>query len=270
MRDIIKKYNYVFVRMTLIVSLLTFTFLILTFPTSVLAQTTNLNAAFSYEVADKEASDGDILIYTDKGLVRSSTAFSNAMFGVVQTNPVVVIELDDNQGQTVISSGVANVNVIDANGLIKKGDYITSSATAGKGQRADKSGYMLGVALADLQTSSGQIPVALDIKYVDLYSLISPTASKFLKALDNILLASTTDPEKFSRLVRYVTAALIVMGAFGISFLTFSRSMTKSVEAIGRNPLAKNSIYFSLSLNVIVAVVTLIVGLITAFILIKL
>lgn len=253
-----------------LVIFLTFNFLLFNFSTPAFAQAPDLNAAFSYDVADKKASDGDILIYTDKGLVRSSAVYSNAMFGVVQVNPVVVIDLNDDQGQTVVSSGVANVNVVDVNGQIKKGDYITSSVQTGKGQKADKSGYMLGVALENLSEPSGQIPVALDIKYVDLYSIISPTASKFLKALDNILLASTQDPEKFSRLVRYVSAALIVMGAFGISFLTFSKSMTNSVEAIGRNPLAKNSIYFSLLINIIVAVASLIIGVITAYILIKL
>lgn len=237
---------------------------------SVHAQTTGLDASYGYSVADQETLDGDILIYTDKGLVRTTSAYSTAMFGVMQSNPLVLIQLSEEENQSVVRSGIAKVNVTTINGPIKKGDYITSSATAGKGQKADKSGYMLGVSLADLEGENGQIPVALDIKYIDLYSNISPTANKFLKSLDSILLASIQDPEKFTKLVRYLAASVIMLGAFVISFLTFSRSMANSVEAIGRNPLARNSIYFSLVINVVVTVATLIVGLITAFILIKL
>lgn len=235
----------------------------------VYAQNTGLDTAYSYAIIDPEAQDGDILIYSDKGLVRTSSPFETAMFGVLQSNPVILIELADNTGQPVVKSGIADVNVTNTNGPIKKGDYITSSSVPGKGQRADKSGYMLGVAMAE-STGSGKIPVSLDIKYVDLYSLLPPAANKLLKSLDNILLASTQDPEKFTKLVRYIAAAIIVLGAFLISFLTFSKSMTNSVEAIGRNPLARNSIYFSLVINVVVAVIALLVGLASAFILIKL
>lgn len=233
------------------------------------AQSNSFDAAYSYVVADPKAQDGDILIYSEKGLVRANSSFASAMFGVVQMNPVILIELAESQGLPVVKSGIAMVNVTDANGPIKKGDYITSSTIPGKGQRADKSGYILGVAMAE-STGSNKIPVSLDIKYVDLYSVLPPAANKLLKSLDNLLLASIQDPEKFTKLVRYLAAAIIVLGAFIISFLTFSKSMTNSVEAIGRNPLARNSIYFSLVINVIVAVVTLLVGLASAFILIKL
>lgn len=239
------------------------------FPRAVYAQGNNLDAAYNYTVVDPEAQDGDILIYTDKGLTRANSAFSTTLFGVLQTNPVIEIQLSEDEGQPVVRSGVANVNVVNTSGPVKKGDYITSSAKPGKGQKADKSGYMLGVALAD-SGGSGQIPVALDIKYVDIYSTLSPGVNKFLKSLDNILLASTQNPEQFTKLIRYLAAAAIVLGAFVISLFTFSRSMANSVEAIGRNPLAKKSIYFSLMLNVIVTVTTLIAGLATAFILIKL
>lgn len=250
-------------------------------PLSVEAQV-NGDITYDYTISDSKAVDGDILIYTDKGLVRADTTFSSAMFGVMQLDPIISIQLDGNEGQPVAKTGIANVNVTNINGPIKKGDYITSSAVTGKGQKAEKSGYMIGTALADFSNSgdkmtvdgksisSGQIPVSLNVQYVDLYSNLSPAANKFLKSLDSILLASIQDPTQFTRLVRYLVAAVIVLGAFIISFFTFSKSMAKSVEAIGRNPLAKNSIYFSLLVNVFVTVITIIAGLATAYILIKL
>lgn len=237
---------------------------------STFAQTNSLDASYSYQVTDPEAKDGDILIYTDKGLIRSDTSFSTAMFGIMQSEPLVVVQLNPEDTQAVIKSGIATVNVTTLNGAIEKGDYITSSTDTGKGQKADKSGYMLGIAMADFSDSApGQIPVSLNIQYVDLYSMISPSANKFLKSMDNILLASTQDPEQFTRLVRYLAAALIMLGAFVISLFTFTKASANSIEAIGRNPLAKKVIFMSLIINMIVVIGVLIAGLITSFILIK-
>lgn len=234
------------------------------------AQTTGLDASYGYNITDAEAQEGDILIHTDQGLMRATSAYSTAIFGVKQSDPLVMIQLSESDTQSIVKSGITQVNVTNTGGPIKKGDYITSSSVTGKGQRADKSGFILGVALTNLEEQTGQIAVDLDIKYVDVYSTISPGANKFLKSLDNILLASTQDPEKFTKLVRYLAASVIMLGAFGISLLTFSKSMSNSVEAIGRNPLARKYIYFSLIINAAVTVTTLLVGFITAFILIKL
>ncbi len=257
-----KKHSYIFI----VFIALYFIF----YASPILAQTNGLNTAYDYNIVDPEAQDGDILMYTDKGLMRANSASLNAMFGVMQDNPTIVIQLNDGDKSPVVTSGIDEVNVTNTNGPIKKGNYITVSSKPGKGQKADKSGYMLGVALADSNSESGKIPVAVDIKYVDLYTTISPAANRFLKSLDNILLASVQNPDQFTKLIKYLAAAIIVLGAFLISFLTFSKSMSNSVEAIGRNPLAKNSIYISLLINTVVVVTTLIIGLISAFILVKL
>lgn len=243
------------------------------FYTSVTFAQTSLDAGVNYTIFDKEAVDGDILTFSDKGLVRSSNVFKNAQFGILQQSPVVSINIGEGSTQPIVHSGIASVNVTNTNGSIKKGDYLTSSATPGKGQKADKSGYMIGVALQDFSSTKtndiGQIPVALNIQYVNLYSTISPSANKFFKSLDSILLNSIEDPERFIRLVRYLFAGLIMFGAFSISLLTFSKASANSIEAIGRNPLAKNSIYISLFVNILVVIAVLIAGLITSFILIK-
>ncbi len=238
--------------------------------TSAYAQAISSGATYTYKIDDTKAVDGDILTMSDKGLVRANTPYTGSIFGVVQNDAVIIIELLDEGGQPVARSGIAKVNVTNANGPIKKGGLIAVSTTPGKGQRADKAGYVLGTALADMNEATGQIPVALEIKSYDLSTTLnSATANRFLKSLDGILLASTEDPEKLSQLVRYVAAAIIVLGAFAISFFTFSKSMANSVEAIGRNPLAKNFIFSSLVINIVITVVVLGVALAAAFILIK-
>lgn len=250
----------------------------------IFAQNTGLDAVFSYQLKDPEAITGDILISTDKGLMRSNLPYSPILFGILTDEPIILIQTDQTQeGSPVVRNGLAHINVTSLNGPIKRGDYITSSTIPGKGQKATTSGYVLGVSLGELvasqsaqldvsgkQVSIGQVPVALNIQYTEIHSSVSPTLNKALRFLDNSLLANFADPEKFSQLIRYFSASIIALGGFLLSFFTFSRSMVKTVESVGRNPLAKNAIYFTLLVNVVLAILTTLIGLVTAFVILKL
>ena len=50
------------------------------------AQIKSVEVSDTYELADPDAKGGDILVLTDKGLVRSSIDYDAKMFGVVQEN----------------------------------------------------------------------------------------------------------------------------------------------------------------------------------------
>src|SRR3989338_5684658 len=119
------------------------------YPSPTHAQTSDIEATSVYEIADADAQEGDIVVTTDKGLVRASKSFDNKMLGVITETPVLVFRSNDEKGKPVIRSGTANVNVTTLNGPIKYGDYITSSTISGKGQKAFESGYVIGVALAE-------------------------------------------------------------------------------------------------------------------------
>ncbi len=235
-----------------------------------------------YEIADTEAIDGDILVITDKGLVRTSKSFDNKMFGIVadQQKPVLVYRTEV-KGKPVIRSGTTTVNVTTLNGSIKYGDYITSSSIAGKGQKASESGYVLGIALAAFdgnganqvdgpkgKVASGKVPVAINIQYAEL------TNPRFLGRLfgfiGNSLLENINDPKKLGDIIRFISAGLVVLLSFTLGFLTFSRSIAKSVEAIGRNPLAKSAIQTSMIINIILLVVTGLIGIVASILIIKL
>ena len=99
-----------------------------------------------YEVADRDAVEGDILKATDKGLIRTTIGFDNKIFGIIADSPLLIFR-SETKGKPVIRSGIAQVNVTTLNGPIKYGDYITSSSVAGKGQKATESGYTVGMAL---------------------------------------------------------------------------------------------------------------------------
>lgn len=233
-----------------------------------------------YEIKDTEAVEGDILKTTNEGLVRTSLGFDNKIFGVITNQPLLVYRTET-KGKPVIRSGIAQVNITNLNGPVKYGDYITSSQVAGKGQKAFESGYVLGVALSDFdgtgaetvdgprgKVAIGKIPVAVRIEYAEISN--PRFVGRLFGFIGTAFLENINDPKKFGDIIRLIAAALVVLLSFTFGFLTFSRTIVKSIEAIGRNPLAKNTIQFSIILNIILLVVSGLVGIIASILIIKL
>lgn len=246
-----------------------------------LAQTPGLEATSVYEIAEAEAEEADILTATETGLVRSSRGFDNKMFGVIAEEPILVFRNNDIEGKPVVRSGTAIVNVTTLNGPIKYGDYITSSSIQGKGQKASESGYVLGIALGSFdgadapevdgpagKVKSGKIPVAIRIEYAELTN--PRFAGRLFGFVGSSFLENVNDPKKFGNVVQYIAAGLVVLLSFTFGFLTFSRSIAKSIEALGRNPLAKSTIQLSMIINIALLVVTGIVGIVASILIVRL
>lgn len=230
---------------------------------------TGIEVTSTYEIADQDAQEGDIVSTTETGLVRSSKVGDNKMFGVIQEKPLLLYRDLGATGKPVMRSSIAQVNVTTLNGLIKYGDYITSSEIPGKGQKAPPSGPVLGIALTSFDGSGvGKIPVALRIESAGL------TAPGFTGSLFNLIgvafLENLKDPKKFAEVIRYIAAGLVILLSFTFAFLTFSRSIVKSIEAIGRNPLAKSTIQLSMIINIILLVLTGIIGIVASILIIRL
>ena len=233
-----------------------------------------------YEISDTLSVEGDILVATDQGLVRASKTFDNKMFGVIQDQPILVYR-NDLKGKPVIRSGLVGVNVTTLNGAIKYGDYITSSTISGKGQKAAESGYVLGIALGAFdgagaaqidgpsgKVASGKIPVAIRIEYAELTN--PRFAGRLFGFIGNSFLENVKDPKQLGTLIRFIAAGLVVLLSFTFGFLTFSRSIAKSVEALGRNPLAKSTIQLSMIINVVLLVLTGLIGIVASILIIRL
>lgn len=258
-------------------------FLLCTVPCTLhpsLAHAQGIEATTVYDIADKDAIDGDILISTDKGLVRAPQSYDGRTFGILQDQAVVVYRRVDNTGKPIVRSGMAVINVTTVNGSIKKGDYITTSDLPGKGQKAILSGYSIGIAMEDFDEStgekikagekdavSGKLQVALKIEYIELST--SKSLSRSFDYLNTALFKNVQDPSRFVQIIRYVAAAIAIIVSFIIGFFTFSRSIPKGMEAIGRNPLAAPTIRFSIILNIIFTIVTALVGIIAAVAILK-
>lgn len=233
-----------------------------------------------YEIADQDAAAGDILKITDKGLVRTTIGFDNKMFGVISDQPLLVYRTEI-KGKPVIRSGITQVNVTTLNGPIKYGDYISSSGVSGKGQKASESGYTLGIALASFngegatqvdgpkgKVASGKIPVAIRIEYTELTN--PRFAGRLFGFVGTALLENISDPKQIGNVVRFIAAGLVILLSFTFGFLTFSRSIAKSIEALGRNPLAKSTIQLSMIINIVLLVVTGLIGIVASILIIRL
>ncbi|OGE19485.1 hypothetical protein A2874_02200 [Candidatus Daviesbacteria bacterium RIFCSPHIGHO2_01_FULL_43_17] len=253
----------------------------------VFAQSTDISS--SYTIADSGAQEADILISTsDRGIVRATIPYDNKLFGVLQNQPLMVFRRADNTGKPVARFSTAEVNVTTLNGPITTGDYITSSEIAGKGMKGTLSGYVIGVALAPLdeksgsqidfqpkdpsepvkKITSGKIPVALKIEFAELSGARPP--SRLFDSVNTALFANVKDPSKVAEIFRYVAAGAIVLASFAFGFFTFSRSVPKAIEAIGRNPLAEKAILFSVIINIFFTIITAAVGIFAAVLILRL
>lgn len=247
---------------------------------TVYAQSKGIEVTSVYEIADQEAAEGDIISARENGLTRSDIGFDNKMFGIIIENPLLVYR-SEIQGKPIVRSGIAEVNVTNLNGPIKNGDYITSSSVAGKGQRATESGYTIGVALSSFtgdgapqidgpngKVASGKISVAVRVEYTELSN--PRFAGRLFGFIGTALLENISDPKQLGNVIRYISAGLVILLSFTFGFLTFSRSIAKSVEALGRNPLAKSTIQLSMIINIILLIVTGIVGIVASILIIRL
>lgn len=243
------------------------------------AQKPPIDLSAVYEINDKDAVNDDILAYGEKGIKRADVAFSNQIFGVLQDKPILVYRSADKKGKPVVRSGIAEVNVTTFGGTFKPGDYITSSQVAGKGQKANQSGYVLGIAIGSFrkeksitvegkQVELGKITVAVRIEYAELTNTRSVV--RLLDYFNIAAFQTAQNPERASQFIKYFSASLIVLASLIFSFLLFARSITKSIEAIGRNPLAKSAIQLSILINAGLTIGTIVVGIAAAFIILQL
>lgn len=211
-----------------------------------------------------DVSDGQVLCNQDKVIKACTTTYSTDVVGVYVQNPAVLLENTSiPEGKSVMSSGKAFVQATVSGGKIKTGDYLTTSTKTGKVEKATKSGYVVGIALEDLQ-SDGTLLMSVDIKPV----IISGDQKvNLLDTAKQALLAPYLSPLSS---LRYVLAGLAAATAFILGFIYFGRVARSGVEAIGRNPLAGRAIQFSVILNLLLTIVIMATGLVIAYLILVL
>lgn len=242
----------------------TISVLLATFSGICFAQVNSSGVATSTLVSG-DTFEGEIVCSDTANLYSACTKeYDPNMYGVVTLSPGFTFDSGVSGTVPVVSTGSVYVAVSSVNGNIKKGDYVTSSKTAGVGQLAKKSGYIIGIALEDYSSEDinaiGKILINIDAKPGVL--TVGASANLFQLITDGVEGAF----ESPLSALRYIIAGILVVTCFVFGFLHFGRVAKSGVEAIGRNPLAAKVIQFGIVLNVLIAVVIIGAGLGIAYI----
>ena len=242
-------------------------------PARTLAVGVRFDIAVTRETAE-DAVNGDIVSLNEEGLlVRSKVESDTKMFGVVNQNPSLVVR--GKSGLPVSRSGQIIVNVTTLGGPVIPGDYITSSVIPGKGKKAqDISGYMLGVALEPFTETDGT-ETDFEGKKIREGTLrvevgIGPASPVLIKAQGGLFgtfkqlitnaFYNLSVSQKLDKIIRYFIAGLVALSVLFLNFFTFGKNISRGIEAIGRNPLAKYAIQSMIIVNVLMIVAVTIGG----------
>lgn len=268
-----------------------FGFLLL-IPFFVLAQTkSDFGVAYSYNIIDESFEYGDIISYDkESGVYSLSKTISDAnIFGVAVESPVLLFRSGEEGKTPIVQSGKALVNVTTRNGPIKTGDYITSSSIPGKGEKATgENVYVLGFALEPFGESatsasagevlSGKVTVMLNIEEKKDTSsggglnipLFGSAKGVGLGTGSNDGGTGAGDGLSRSSIIKYAVAALITIASIFIALRNFMAVINKGITSVGRNPLAKSSVWSIVVFNTIIALVIGIIGIFLSLIIISL
>lgn len=233
-------------------------------PFSVSAQITSSGIAVSVPVNDRNAKDGDVICTYKEGNQRCKSAYDPSMYGVISKNPSAAIRDEELSGaELVISSGIARVRASSVNGNIKEGEFVTSSEVPGVVQLANRNGYVLGTSLENFESRD-----ANDIRVIQVAVNIHPAAglagprTDLLQVIRQGLATPLLEPLDS---LRYLLAVIIVLVSFTLGLVYFGRVARAGVEAVGRNPLARRMIEFSVVLHILLTIVIILVGLVIAY-----
>jgi hypothetical protein len=228
----------------------------------------SMGVARMVDTVEKNVKEGSILSSSEKGVVLSVVPYDSQVVGVVSPNAAIVLSSNSDSGVPVISVGAVYVFVSSKEGPIKKGDRITTSTIPGVGVKAVKSGYTLGTALEDYNSSDpkevGKIAVDFNLSYFNSKPTLAGSLSDVLK----VALLSTKDSP--SPIFKYIIAGGVAIASFVLGFLTFGRTAAKGVEALGRNPAAGKIIHLGIIFNVGIVIAIVIGGLAVAFLILRL
>ena len=226
-------------------------------------------SAISVPVNEEVVNSGDIVVLEEGGqYFKATEPYDSRMFGVVTSEPALALEdtLLEN-GKLVISSGEVFVHVSAVNGSIARGDFITSSAIPGVAQKADVSGQVLGIALQEFAPEDPNqitdILVQVDIRPNVMNDVKVNLIEAWRKGTQAPFLTPLTS-------LRYILAALITGGAFVVGFASFGKTSESGVEALGRNPLASQTIKRGIVFNMVLTGIIMLSGLVLAYLILVL
>lgn len=243
-------------------------------PISGYAQGLNNGVVMQYVVQGEDIQTGNIVSRQNDLFSVSQTANDPHMFGVIVSNPAITLGKKDEQNTVpVTTTGVAPILVSSQNGLIQKGDYITSSKQPGIGTKLVEAGYAIGVALENANSFDDSTP-----QLISATILPQQVTAKMIEGSDKKNddmtneTAQLTENQKLKTFIEYVkiiTSGLVVLTACIGGVLYYIQLSKIEVEALGRNPKASQTIQGAMYKHGFVALLMCVSGLVIGYIILK-
>ena len=238
-----------------------------------------LTIADTYPINDSVKA-GDIISVEQKNgsLVRSRVAYDQNFFGVYVEKPDITFRRGAAE-VPIVQSGIVAVNVTALGGAIASGDLITTSSVAGKGQKArPHMGYIIGRALEAFDGKGVGVTLENGVPIGRINVLLGNVPNDISGTQEGAMTASSTyiaPPDtgvKVSAYVflRYLIAGLVALSSIIFGFTSFRHNLSKGMESIGRNPLAKSSIQAMIVVNALLTLLTVGLGIFLAILIIVL
>lgn len=249
--------------------------------TPIFSQTVDFGVAYGVIIAPPEQgaiNDGHLVSLIEGNYQLSQVEYDFNFVGVVDFSPDLLLDLSGDENSTpIVKTGQVYVLTSNQGGSIAIGDWLTTSSQPGIAIKANREqGAVIGQALEAYPADSDQaalILIALNpragssLNSADTPSL-SAAVNQFL--VDLFGLSSDVTAERAYDLLRYLLAAIVIIISIIFSYYTFGRIARSGIEAVGRNPLARNSILFSVGFNVSVAAAIIFAGVIVSYLIIRL
>jgi F0F1-type ATP synthase membrane subunit c/vacuolar-type H+-ATPase subunit K len=254
---------------SIVMAIVLFAFINKSFEAISLAQVTSSGFAVSIPVKETQIEEGDIVCSYIEGFARCINPFDTSMYGVIVNDVSVAVEDTElENSRLLLTSGIATIKVTSKEGNISEGDLITSSETPGAGQKATRNGYVVGSAIENYSSENpdaiGRIQIAVNIH--PAAGLTGP-GSNLLQFIRQGLAVPLFEPLAS---LRYILAVLMVLISFTLGMIYFGRSSRAGIEAVGRNPLARRVIQFTVLMNIVLTVAIVMVGLGIAYLILVL
>lgn len=246
---------------------------------SLLAITSSANAISQGFFAQEDLASGTLVSLKESGtetIVVPAELEYNNIAGVIVNKKDTTVALSDDENQVqVTTNGIANLYVTDLYGDIKVGDPIGISPIRGVGAKAISNGKIVGVAQTNfdvakaertvsvqkangesVETKVGSVLVAVQIGYYAVSAVDGQKATGLQQ------LGSSLAGKEVSAVKVFIALIIALTGTIAAAVILYA-GVKSGFTAVGRNPLARLSIFrglkrisiFSLSIFIIALLV---------------
>lgn len=249
-----------------------------------IARAVSANISYSY-AGDKDIVTGSLVSLDseiDNFVEPANLNTANKLVGITVAvdDSLVAIDSADNKIQ-IATSGVVNALVSDVNGTIKTGDQIAVSPFNGVGMKAEPGSRIVGLAQTALGANGNKaVPKevtdknskkqTINVGFVRVSIAIGSVPRAAEEAQQNVLqrIAKSITGHYVSTTRLVVSSIIAIIALLALVTLIYT-SVYGTILAVGRNPLAKSSIFRALWSVMGLVVITSFVAVGTIYLIIR-